>query len=763
MSKRTSSLCLLFTALLVLGGISLVPSDDSDVDAEDILHGLTKWKDIIDWINGLEFGSVSVQDMKAAVAGFVAKVGDVANHQEEQRGGTVSIGSTVYVTSESGPYRIGYASTYEFSQNGKIYVSSGGELVFGTDFVITGQPATVDLEKGAKVTVLGMTVTMPFALTVVLDGSLSSSLTTTATYYGMSVDGTFVGFLDLEGTITAGPFTFTGVQGKDLEFDFEARAVLDPGSAFQSIRDINKDVFREDNGIEIAIKINNVNIRVDSTLLNVNCHADSSSIRISSALSSPTFDLDYVEVNTIDVQISFLMGVMDAVKLQFESISTTETSEGPRYHAEEIDVNISTMSKTILDMDSFNSEIGMTIDDKPHVVLYKGSLSIVGCTVEMDLEIKDGAIYYTMAGSIVGKLMVENPGNLLGTIEMPIRKDSGLKIGDKVDIRFAADQHAYIELFDVDSNITIYPDNGYEIHEMVSERYIEYEIDPSFGTATAKSTFGEIYVEIETRSYTIWAGDYEIVANATSIVTLPEPAPQEGLVFVGWNDNYRTYAMYYEMPAKDVNLTDIWTGASNSEQITSGIYTISNDRQSIIISGSTMAKIKNMMSEGTVDILNIVLQDGNIKLKENNIQMIDGGMTVIILPHEGQDVPEYEKSIGEGLLYSVEIWDDNGVVDDIGEPISITVQYSKLSETDNCVRAYSIDKHGHLTELESRYHIQERVADIDFETNGLPYTVVKSSLETLKGANAKLILFSMIPVVLVGIGLALITRKHRGA
>jgi|GEM_PF-4442536 len=762
MSKRTSCLCLLFTALLILGGTSIATSDDSDVDAEDILHGLTKWKDIMDWINGLEVGPISVQDIKSGVAGFVATIGNIVNHLEERQSKTVNISSTVYVTSESDPYRIGYANTYEFSKDGIIHVSSGGELVFGTDFIINGQPATIDLEKGSKVTAMGITVTMPFAMTVVLDGSLSSSLTTTATYYGMSVDGTFVGALDLNGTIDAGPFKFTGTDEKELEFDFEVNAVLDPRSVFQSIKDINKDVFREDNGIDISIKVNKMNVNIASTLVNISGHANDSMVKIASPISTISFDLDYVKVDSAELDVSFFMGVMDVIKLDFESITTTETSEGPRYTVGTVNIDISAMSKKILDLKSTNSEMELSIDDKPHLILYSGSFGITGSTVEMDIDVRSGAIFYCQTGCIVGKFTMEDPSGYIGTMQMPIRKTSGMKFGDVVDIKFAADQNAMIKLTDPSNAITIHPDSGYEIHEMVSDRYIGYEIDPDLGTATAKSSVGEIYVEIEPRDYTVLAGDCEIQAKATDVVELPTPEPRVGMAFVGWNDNYRTYAKYYEMPADDVVLTEIWTNESNSEQISSKTYTISNDRQSIIIDGDTMAGIKAMMSEGEIDTLKIIVGNSTVKLKESNLEMIDGGLTIITTFHDSQDMPEYKKSIGSGMLISVEIWDDDGDVEDIGEAIKVTTIYTNISDTDNCVRSYAIDVHGHMTELKSDYRILQDGASVTFETSGLPYTVMKSSLEPLKGANARLILLSMIPVVLVGIALAIITRKHRG-
>jgi hypothetical protein len=128
-------------------------------------------------------------------------------------------------------------------------------------------------------------------------------------------------------------------------------------------------------------------------------------------------------------------------------------------------------------------------------------------------------------------------------------------------------------------------------------------------------------------------------------------------------------------------------------------------------------------------------------------------------------VPEYEEAVYPGQLYIIEMCDDNGIVKSEDCTAKISVRFDYLADDANVIRMYSMDELGRLTELEGTYEIvrepdQEPYANLVFTTHSLPYCVVKSFYEQDVGAARMMLIISLLPVLIVGLALAIITRRR---
>ena len=338
-----------------------------------------------------------------------------------------------------------------------------------------------------------------------------------------------------------------------------------------------------------------------------------------------------------------------------------------------------------------------------------------------------------------------------------------------MNIRFAGDEDAYLSIFvDLNMQTHIYPEEGLELLEFHSDRYVEYVKDEFFSYAVPVSLKGIYHAELGEREYTIYFDDTEVFmkARATTVVDLPQPEPRLGMKFLGWNDNIFTYRDKYEMPAHDVFMTSIWTGFDDKITMGEDYLKVTSNHDAVEIREDRMGLIRSYFEKGQVNFLRIQTPTILIDIDGTSVLKTKGAVSLILTVCYPITIPEYEKSIEPGMLYVVELLDDNGVFESTTGTFTISVTYHNLSEKDNVVRMYSMDDVGRLTELEGTYEIiggteeEKSYANVTFTTNSVPFTVIKSSYEPDVGAARMMLIISLLPVLIVGLILALITRRR---
>lgn len=766
MTDRTSAICSLFVLAIVVFGFAVVLSDDSHSDAELTSDASGLAEGTMDSEEQLSALNYSLEHLKSIVSGLVASAVDLIENKEDKEGETINIDKAVEVSEDTEVYNIGNWNTYVFSGNGSIDVKAGGTLRFGNDFIIKGEHATINLSKGAYVRIFGYSITVPEKMTLVLDGTLTSRFDLISDVSSFTMDVQLKGSWSLNGTMKAGLITIKSEKGSALEFDASLKVVLDPASVIKNIKHISDHIFEDENGVEVTLTLNRLKAAVDSTLCDVNVDVTDAKIEVASPLYSSSLIIEEMEITKISVNVDYKYSMMNGITLNVSNVRTDHSSDPVRFRVADAKFVIDTISKTICDVSINYGEFSIELGDRFHVMMFNGYMQTHEGELDLDLDIVENATLYTGVTLFKGRLYVEKSDSQTGAFNMRFLTYSRLIIGDDIDISFAGDEKATLQLMPaIELEVTIIPDDGYRLIEFQSDRYVEYTVDEVFHYGIPVSLKGIYHAELGERLYNLYLEESTVIeAYATQIVDLPAPEPQAGRTFVGWYDARLFYRETYEMPAHDVWLQQIWSDDNYTVSVKDGIYTVSTDNMAIVVKQGTMNDVKAMMRGGSVHTLRIIIEYGSIDVHTGTVLSIEGELAVNLSRGYAQDLPEIEKLIEGGYLFYAELYDDWEQIKELDDTISVTVGFESSFSRDNTVKAYYVNDLDRLTEVGCNYSFisAEEQTDVKAtaETDHLPYIVFFTSYEKQAGGVKAVMLLSMIPVVLVGVVLAIITRKR---
>jgi len=138
---------------------------------------------------------------------------------------------------------------------------------------------------------------------------------------------------------------------------------------------------------------------------------------------------------------------------------------------------------------------------------------------------------------------------------------------------------------------------------------------------------------------------------------------------------------------------------------------------------------------------------------------LNGGLVLNIMIAYAASVPDYERSIGDGRFFNIDLSDASGVKEKLDDEIRITLYFEYMGDTDNRVNLYNIDLMGRLTKIDCDYDIENGSGDVTTETDSLENLVIKTHYKYEPNPPTRMLIISLIPVVLVGLILAIITRR----
>lgn len=753
MSPRIPVLCLL-SAIALVFCIAAVAVEE---DAQDALL-LDDGQASADKDSGF-----SVDELKTVIVEAIHKAIDLIESQEERIGKTVDINKETDVTASTGPYTLANANIYRFSGDGAINVEEDGVLKLGLAYTVEGDPAIINMDKGSYISVLGMSIKMPVDLTIRIEGSLKCDIICTGDLTSLTLHEDLKGSIDLDGSISIGPLTMKSESGNDAEVDLSLDVKIDPLSALNDIRKIAKDIFGEDNGVYISLDVKKLTAKFGGMLGNIDLNVNNAKADISSPIKEHSIDLDDLKVMYASFDSELSVGSPGTNHLLINELSTTKTGDETRFEIWKFELFGETPTETLRDHSLTSASFNLEIEDRFHMTLHDGDLTSLSGTIDMDLDILDEAEVYLGGSDYIGELHVSENAWFSGTLTAPFRAVTHIVIKDVVDIRFAGDEEAYIYMMpDLDYLTKIYPDEGLRLIEFKSDRYVEYTIDEYFSWAVPASLKGMYHAELGSRLYELMLGDDIVIrAYATQMVDLPEPEPIMGKVFIGWSDRYTTYRGLYEMPAHDVMMDALWADLEHETEIADGFFTVKTECPAIVIDERVMKGLKLRMLTEEITTFRIVTQYGMLDMHKDDVADITGDFMVYLNVCPGYYVPDYEKPIDRGLLCNIDMTDSRGKIEELTAGLELTFKYTNLEDNENVVRVYKMDRYGILTEIPCEYEFTEDGnANVTFHTDTLPYCVVKSFFEQDKGASRMMIAIAMIPVVVLALILAIITRRH---
>ncbi len=766
-------LVLLCLCLVLIGatGVFLFYDDNAGKDSTD-----TVAYDQYD-ISGTALGSGSEPDlsyspekMKKYFTKLTSAIVDIFENKDEKRGTTIDIKNRIEVSQNT--YTIGYNNTYVFSGDGRIVINDGSILRLGDSFTIKGDEATIELKKGSTLHVFGTDIQMPIDLNIIIKGSLIQYFEVTGDLAGTSLNMNVKGKLDLDGVLSIGVLQLKGGSGSEFEADVDLGIHVDASSAITDIKNIAQHIFDSDVGVDIAVGINLLRSSISSFLLTYSIDVDSFKSTVSSPIGSTSLVLRSLDINSFVATMTNYLSDVNKVQIDLHKISSTEEGGFLAVDIPNAVFKVETLAKTLYDIEIWMAKFDVEINDRISLTMHSGQLATNNGRFEADLDVREGCSVRFSNTDVYGELTAIDASTLQGLLNLPFRTASHAVIGDLIDASFADNEEASLSLNLYMNEATIYPDEGYRLLEFQSDRYVEYTVEGSGLDAEPKSLKGTYHAELGTREYDLWIGEDIFQYPATTIVHLPTPEPQTGMIFFGWCDGLSYYTDEYEMPAHDVSMDELWTEDHYETNILSGTYELRSEYQTMIISESEMRSIKSKIDSGEIDALRMVINVyGNINeitLQKEDIIAIKGSLEVFVIPIHASQIPERQKVIGDGVLFDIELNDSNGTIEKTSKDVDVKVTLERLN-SENTVTAYYMDNLGRLTELDCDYtfytvqHVDEEGeideelrADVTIHTGNLPYCLTFTSFVPITGISLETLLISLIPVVVVGIILAII-------
>lgn len=756
--------------LAAFGAVALSSDISADESAESP-DGLTQIPVVTEFPDTEGFKpEYSLEALKSFVSGIVASAIDLVENEEDEDGETIRIDSTIEVTEETGPYNIGKANDYVFTGNGSIAVKEGGTLRFGNDFTIEGDPAVIKLCKGSYVKIFGCSITIPVDINLELRGTMSLSMDLISQLHPLTLDAQLKGGFHFDGTIKAGPISINPDRDVALEFDIALKVILNPDSRIDDVRDIPEHIFEEDNGVVVILNVNNLKAGFDTTLCDIDVDVAGVQVQISSPISFCSLDVDDLDIDRIMAKADFKYSVMDTIDLEVEKVHADRSYVPVRYNVSKAEFRVESISQTVFKSSIWMGLLSFELGDRFHVSMFSGYMSLAG-DVDMDLDVEDSAECDFSSTFFNGRLRIEKEDAFNGTLNMRYRTNNSLIIGDDVNIVFAGDEHAYINIMSVIGYIVhIQPDEGYKLLEMTSERYVGYTIDEYAGYATPESLVGIYHVELGERIYHLYLEEEVREVRPTEIVTLPIPEPREGYTYMGWTDWGSLYTETFEMPAYDAFLKIVWSDDGYQTKIESGIYTITTENDSILLKEDVVKKVKAMMDDGSVHTLRIILSSARIDMHRGTVSVFSGDVMVNVTQTFGSQFPQYMRMIGDRSVTYLQVFNNGDLLDEFEEEISLTATYEVLIYKNNAAKAYYINELSRLEEMECDYEFytyydeemesDKRVAEVTMKTSHPPFCIVETLHEKEHGSLKPVLIYSMIPVILTGLILAFITRRR---
>ena len=711
--------------------------------------------------------SLSPKDIKSGINGLVSWMMDVFENKDGDIGETIFITDRVEVS--GGTYIIGNNNTYSFSDGGTIVVKSDGTLRLGDSFTISGDNASIRLEKGSTLIVFGAKIKMPMDLTLGVKGTLAQHFEVTGGIDSFSLNMNVKGSFDLDGTLSVGIWSVKCAAGSELEADIDFGIGLDASSAIGDIRDIIGHIFDPDIGVKITVKINRLWSSFSSLLLSSKVDVDSASVTLSSPLNTSSLVIEDVNVKKIVIDITNYLSSVHKIAANINNIYTTDEDGSKRFMITSFVLDIESLAETVFSVKLTSAILAVEFGDRVSFTVFSGMFSLGDCSIEADLDIRDGVDVFMQGPRITGIVTLPDNGMLIGTVDMPFRTYCHLTVGDKVDVSFAADEEAYITFFLMGDGMDIYPEKGYALQEFKSDRYVEYELGERGRSAVPKSLKGTYYAELGTMEYYLYVDEDVIKAHATEIVNLPVPEPVPGKKFFGWTDNMGLYTEQYEMPARDILLEQIWTDETYDATIDSGTYIIRTDCRAVLIQEAMMDDIKRLIESGKVDAVRMIMERAEVQLQKADILTVRGELAVTVFDAFADMMPERAKVIGNGEIFYIYLSDAEGPIKQTTGNVDLRVTLSGFNPAHNRIETYHMDDLGRLTELDCDYRFfsyqhdpeepEHREADLTIHADSLPICIAYTSYFIETGVPLKTLLISLIPVILVGIVLMLITRR----
>ena len=689
---------------------------------------------------------------KESSVGIVSMAVNMVDDRDSDTGGDVRIVDTVTVNADDA-YRIGDGKTYQFSKTGSIDVKENGRLVFGTNFDVSGDTASILLEKGSSVTFLGKTFRMESSVTVSLKGSFHSAVRVGGSVTPTALQSSFSGNMDLNGSLSIGDTT---VEEFHIGIGSSVEASLDPDSAVTDIRDVTEDVFTAENGISIKMTASSIDVKIESSL----CDAKWRAIQCSSGLSSPkgsaVATFNDVSIDRFSLKVDFNRTKMKDISLEMYGIYSSDNGD--------IDVNTFTLKTSstmelIINCSVSDSIISLQLGERMQLTMKSGRTTVIGGSILADLDLKKDAYVSLLGTELCGEIWVEDPSEFTGVFKVPYRSVTHITVGDVVDIGFAGDENAELEILpDINYQAEIRPDRGYVLKEMPPCEYVNYTID--WGSARPDSLIGTYHVVEEIGEYLLTAGEWSTTANWHEVVAVPLPEPVEGMTFFGWTDYIGVYHDTYVMPYHEVWLEPFWSEDYCTVIIDAGTYRVETDQQVIVLDTDTMADVRSKINDGTVDSLTLVTSNCTLRLYHDAVMGTVGGLSFYLMVNYPDDFRDQGISINDGLFYTVNLSDGTGRIDELNGRYSMTALFDRMNENDNTVRSYIVDADSRLTEISCECSPVEDGMMVTLESNVTPHFAVKSMHVEKTGADMTAVIIALIAVALVGLALAALTWRE---
>ena len=753
--------CCLCVLLLTSVPLFAILPDGTYADGGDPVTGR-----IDEFITNMSDGDLAqdyvISLFRDAVTDVIIMSATLIDENEGQSGGTENIDGTVTVDNEES-YSISDGKQYVFSGSGNISVKNGGTLRFGTGYTISGNPATINLSKGSSLEMLGKTVSVESDTSIVLNGSLVSSISVTGSNTVLSTESSAVGVMDLTGTLTFNGNTMTGSDGNELEMVMSVSASIESASSVKDIRDTDERIFYGGSGFSLSVSIDSLSVNIESSICDMTVDITAASVQMSSPKGSNVVSFNTVSIQSVDIDAEFSYKNMKGIQVELSNILTMGGYDDGRLSISDMEIVVETeqdmLFKCIVD---FSAHLSLTIGDRISCKFYGGSMDMWEGILSMDVSVYGGTLCFYDT-SIFGELRAYSKSCLSGYMKVPFRDSTRVIVNEVMNASFAGDEDAYLDISDpgYEYDTKIYPIEGKKLVEMTSPQYVGYELDEFFSYAIPESKIGTFHVELVNREYELRLGNEISKHYASEEIDLPEPDPREGYTFVGWCDDTKTYKGKFIMPTHDVFMTDLWSANGYEMELDSKVCRIGTEEKAIILRAETVAEAKGMMSAGTIDTLSISTSMGSVDFSKEALMGIGGTLTLIITESYPFQVPEYERSVDGGMLYVVDIRDGDETLGELDGEVSVTVRYTNFADGHNSVIAYSMDPYGRLTEMDYDFAMDDDGATVTMSTCAPYYCVIKSTyVEGVRTASKGLMLTAIIPIAVTGIVLALVTRKR---
>lgn len=751
--------CLCVLLLTSVSLFAIIPdgtyADDGDPVTDRIDEFITNMSD------GELAQEYAVSSFRTAVTDAIIMSATLIDENEGQSGGTVNIDSTVDVKSGQ-RYDISDGKQYVFSGSGNISVKNGGTLRFGTRYTISGDPATINLSKGSSLEMFGKTLSVESDISIVLNGSLVSSISVTGSNTVLTTESSAVGMMDLTGTLTFNGHTITGSNGNEVEMDVLISASIDPGSTVTDIRDADERIFYSGSGFLLSVSIDSLSVNIGSSICDITAEIASSSVQMSSPKGSSVVRFDAVSIQSVDIDAEFSYKNMKSIQIELSNVTTMGGYDDGRVSISGMEIVAETEQNMLFNCSiDFSTHLSLTIGDRISCAFYGGEAELWEGILSMDVGVYGGKLYLYDT-NIFGELRVYSESYLSGYMNVPFRESTRVIVNEVMDASFAGDEDAYLDInIDLDYDMKIHPVEGKKLVEMTLPQYVQYELDEFFSYATPLSKIGTFHAELVDREYELRLGNDISKHYASEEIDLPEPGPREGYTFVGWCDDTKTYRGKFVMPTHDVFMTDLWSANDYEMELDSNVCRIGTEEKAIILRAETVVEAKGMMSDGSIDTLSISTSMGSVDFSKEALMGINGTLTLIITESYPFQIPEYERSVDGGMLYVVDIRDGDETLEELDGEVSLTVRYTNFADGHNSVKAYIMDSYGRLTETDYGFTMGDEGATVTVSTCTPYYCVIKSTyVEEVRTASKGIMLTAIIPIAVTGIVLALVTRKH---